>query len=84
VLVVGEDSAARQVVTTLRDIPNCAGWFRCCLDEDEVATHGMPSLGDRMATLARTEFVDEVIVAAPFRRDLAQALIRAAQRNHLT
>jgi exopolysaccharide biosynthesis polyprenyl glycosylphosphotransferase len=53
------------------------------LDEDEVVKHGMASFGDRIAILARTEFVDEVILAAPSRRDLARTVIREAQRNHL-
>jgi exopolysaccharide biosynthesis polyprenyl glycosylphosphotransferase len=83
VLVVGEEVAARQVAAHIDEHPELRRVVRRCLDEDEVVTHGMASFGDRIATLARTEFVDEVILPAPSRRDLARAIIREAQRNRL-
>jgi exopolysaccharide biosynthesis polyprenyl glycosylphosphotransferase len=83
VLVVGEEAAARRVAAHINEHPELRRMVRRCLDEDEVVKHGMASFGDRIAILARTEFVDEVILAAPSRRDLARTVIREAQRNHL-
>jgi exopolysaccharide biosynthesis polyprenyl glycosylphosphotransferase len=83
VLVVGTTLAARQVAAHIERHPELRRVVRCCLDEDNVATRDRQSLSDKIATMARTEFVDEVILSAPLRRDLAQVVIREAQRNHL-
>ncbi len=83
VLVIGSEVAAQRVAAHIGEHPELRRVVRRCLDEDEVVTHGIASFGDRIATMTRAEFVDEVILAAPSRRDLAQAVIREAQRNHL-
>jgi exopolysaccharide biosynthesis polyprenyl glycosylphosphotransferase len=83
VLVIGAEVAARRVAAHIGEHPELRRVVRRCVDEDDVVTHGVVSFGDRIATMARAEFVDEVILAAPSRRDLAQAVIREAQRNHL-
>jgi len=83
VLIIGAEVAARRIAAHIDGHPELRRVVRRCLDEDDVLTHGMASFGDQIATITRTEFVDEVILAAPARRDLAQAVIREAQRNHL-
>lgn len=83
VLVVGTTAAARKVVTHIRQHPELRKAVRGSLVEDSVLTLGLPYLGTKLATMARTEFVDEVILAAPLRREVAQTVIREARRNHL-
>jgi exopolysaccharide biosynthesis polyprenyl glycosylphosphotransferase len=83
VLIVGSGAFAREVAAHIDRRPELGRAVRGFLDVDSILTHGVPRLGERLATMARTEFVDEVILAAPVRRDLAETVVREARRNHL-
>jgi len=61
VLVVGTTDATRKVIAHIHQHPELRKAVRGSLVEDRILTLGLPYLGTRLATMARTEFVDEVI-----------------------
>ncbi len=83
VLVVGPEATVREVATYIKQHPEFQRAVRGSLNEESLLARGFPHLAEKLATLARAEFVDEVILVAPFRREFAQTIIREARRNHL-
>ena len=53
------------------------------LDESELVAGDVLGRVKNLARIARREFVDEVILAIPDRRDLAKWVVREARRNRL-
>jgi exopolysaccharide biosynthesis polyprenyl glycosylphosphotransferase len=82
-VLVGTGPFAREVAAHIERHPELGRAVRGFLDEESILTRGATGIDQRLATMARTEFVDEVILAAPLRRDVAQTVIREARRNHL-
>jgi exopolysaccharide biosynthesis polyprenyl glycosylphosphotransferase len=83
VLLIGSEDTTAQLTAHITQHPELRRTVRGFLDETSVQKQGLPKLGEELAKLARLEFVDEVILTAPFPRDLAQGVIREARRNHL-
>jgi exopolysaccharide biosynthesis polyprenyl glycosylphosphotransferase len=53
------------------------------LDENEPIGGDVHGRLDDLANIARTDFVDEIILTAPYQPDLARRVIREARRNQL-
>jgi exopolysaccharide biosynthesis polyprenyl glycosylphosphotransferase len=83
VLIVGAGSLGRRVAAYVQEHPE-AGRVVCgFLDNERPLGQGVIGRVSDLARLARTEFVDEVILAAPHDRSLTLQVLRAARRLHL-
>ncbi len=83
VLIIGSQEAGRGLANYLKQHSSAKCAVRGFLDDSE--TLGGDVLG-RVADLpgiARAQFVDEVILTAPCRRELVSQVMREAERNHL-
>ncbi|MGC2194857.1 MAG: sugar transferase [Terriglobales bacterium] len=83
VLIVGAGTQARKVAAYLERHPELQRVVRGFLDDSGMPAFGVLGPPGKLATIARAQFVDEVILAEPHRHDLAQLVIREARRNHL-
>ncbi len=83
VLIIGRDRAGQELATYLKQHPTTGFVVRGFLDDS--AAVGGEILGriDDLAGVARAEFVDEVILTAPYQRELAARVVHEAQRNRL-
>ncbi len=83
VLIIGSQEAGRGLATYLKQHPATGCEVRGFLDDS--ATVGGEVLGRLadLSSIARAHFVDEVILTAPFQRELLAHVIQEAQRNHL-
>lgn len=83
VLIVGAGPLGREVADYLRTHPECGRVVRGFLDDSSVPSFGVLGAPENLAAVARAEFADEIILAAPHRGELARTVIRDAHRNHL-
>jgi exopolysaccharide biosynthesis polyprenyl glycosylphosphotransferase len=83
VLIVGAGTPGRKVAAYLERHPELKRVVRGFLDDSSVPAFGVLGPPEKLATIARAQFVDEVILADPHRHDLAQLVLREARRNHL-
>lgn len=83
VLIVGTGSVARQIAKHLEAHPEMERTFCGFLDDRKPPGNGVIGRTSDLAHLARTGFVDEVILAAPHNRDLALRVLRDAQELRL-
>jgi exopolysaccharide biosynthesis polyprenyl glycosylphosphotransferase len=82
-LIVGAGSLGRRVAAYVQEHPE-AGRVVCgFLDNERPLGAGVIGRVSDLARLARTEFVDEVILAAPHDRSLTLQVLRTARRLHL-
>jgi exopolysaccharide biosynthesis polyprenyl glycosylphosphotransferase len=83
VLIVGAGPMGRKLAAILErehiDGREVVGF----LDESELVAGDVLGRVKNLARIARREFVDEVILAIPDRRDLAKWVVREARRNRL-
>jgi exopolysaccharide biosynthesis polyprenyl glycosylphosphotransferase len=82
-LIVGAGPAGQEVAAYLAQHPELGRRVRGFLDNSSVPALGVLGSIENIATIARAEFVDEVILAVPHRRDLTQFVIREARKNRL-
>ncbi len=83
VLIVGGGAVARSLARTLRHEPLRRAQVRGFIDDDLPLS---PNVLGRVADLdwlARSEFIDEVILALPGERERTREAAEAALRNHL-
>lgn len=83
VLIVGTGSLARQIAKHLESHPEMEQTFCGFLDDRKPPGNGVLGRTSDLAQLARTGFVDEVILAAPHDRELVLRVLRAAQELRL-
>ncbi len=83
VLIVGAGAVGRRVAEHLEDHPEVARMVYGFLDNEKRIGDGVIGRVADLARLARTGFVDEVILAAPRDRDLTQWVVREARRLRL-
>jgi exopolysaccharide biosynthesis polyprenyl glycosylphosphotransferase len=83
VLIVGAGGVGRRVAAYVEQHP--AAGRRVCgfLDNERPLGDGVIGRVADLARLARKEFIDEVILAAPHNRDLALEVLREARRLRL-
>ncbi len=83
VLIVGADAAGRRVASHIRacspGVRNVCGF----LDDERQAGDGIVGRVSDLASLARRAFIDEVILAAPLDRGMAQQVLQQARRLRL-
>ena len=84
VLIIGSQEAGRGLAAYLKQHPSAKCVVRGFLDDSE--TLGGEVLGRvaDLAGIARAQFVDDVILTAPYPRELISRVIREAERNHLS
>lgn len=83
VLIVGGGPVARSIARTLYNDPLHRWFVRGSVDDDlPLSATVLGRIAD-LDWLARSEFIDEVIIALPGRPDLAREAVEAAFRNHL-
>jgi exopolysaccharide biosynthesis polyprenyl glycosylphosphotransferase len=83
VLIIGAGAVGRRIAKHLEAHPEMERVFCGFLDDRKPLGKGVIGRTMHLALLARTGFVDEVILAAPRDRDLTLRVLRAAQRLRL-
>ena len=83
VLIVGAGAVGRKIANHLETHPEMDRVFCGFLDDRKPLGKGVIGRTMHLAQLARTGFVDEVILAAPRDRDVTLRVLRAAQRLRL-
>ena len=83
VLIVGAGGLGRRIANYLETHPETERVFCGFLDDRKPLGKGIVGRTMHLAQLARTGFVDEVILAAPHDRDLTLRVLRAAQQLRL-
>jgi exopolysaccharide biosynthesis polyprenyl glycosylphosphotransferase len=83
VLIVGAGAVGRRIANHLETHPEMERAFCGFLDDRKPLGKGVVGRTMHLAQLARTGFVDEVILAAPYDRDLTLRVLRAAQQLRL-
>ncbi len=83
VLIVGAGSVGRRVASFVEAHPETGRTVCGFLDNERPVGNGVIGRVSDLARMARTEFVDEVILAAPHDRSLTVQVVREAQRLRL-
>lgn len=83
VLIVGAGGLGRRIANYLAMHPEMQRVFCGFLDDRRPLGKGVVGRTIHLAQLARTGFVDEIILAAPHDRDLTLRVLRAAQQLRL-
>lgn len=83
VLIVGAGGLGRQIAKHLEATPELGREVCGFLDDRKPLGNGIVGRTSDLAQLARSIFVDEVILAAPHDRDLTLRVLRAAQHLRL-
>jgi exopolysaccharide biosynthesis polyprenyl glycosylphosphotransferase len=83
VLIVGAGSVGRRIAAHLGEHPGLARTVYGFLDDERRIGDGIIGRVSDLARLARTGFVDEVILAAPRDRNLTVQVVREARRLRL-
>lgn len=83
VLIVGASGLGRQIASYLETHPEMERAFCGFLEDRKSLGSGVIGRTSDLARLARTGFVDEVILAAPHDRDLTLRILRTARQLRL-
>jgi exopolysaccharide biosynthesis polyprenyl glycosylphosphotransferase len=83
VLIVGAGAVGREVARHLQRHPELGRAVRGFLDDEGIQFQDVLGPPQKLAEIARAEFADEVIFAAPHRRELAREIVHEARRHHL-
>ena len=83
VLIVGAGGLGQRIANYLEKHPEMGRSVCGFLDDKKLAGKGVTGRTSDLAELARTGFVDEVILAAPHDRDLTLRVLRTAQQLRL-
>ena len=83
VLILGAGARGREVASYLEHHPEAGRVVRGFLDDERGPAFGVLGPPEKLAAIARAEFVDEIILAEPHRHDLAELAIREGRWNHL-
>jgi exopolysaccharide biosynthesis polyprenyl glycosylphosphotransferase len=83
VLIVGSGPVGQALAAQIADHPETGRRFRGFLDDVSTPSFGVLGSPKDLPAIARAEFADEIILAAPGRRELSKMVIREARRNHL-
>jgi len=83
VLILGAGARGRGVARYLEHHPELGRVVRGFLDDERGPAFGVLGPPEKLAAIARAEFIDEIILAEPHRHDLAELAIREGRWNHL-
>ena len=83
VLIVGAGGVGRRVASYMTQHPEAGRRVSGFLDDDRALGNGVIGRVSELARLARTGFVDEIILAAPHDRGVTLQVLREARRLRL-
>lgn len=83
VLILGAGVRGREVASYLEHHPELGRVVRGFLDDERSPASGVLGPPEKLAAIARAEFIDEIILAEPHRHDLAELAITEGRWNHL-
>jgi exopolysaccharide biosynthesis polyprenyl glycosylphosphotransferase len=83
VLVIGAGQVGRELSVHIGEDLSCRRVVIGFLDEDEPIGGDIRGRLEDLARIARTDFVDEIILTSPQQPDLARRVIREARRNQI-
>jgi exopolysaccharide biosynthesis polyprenyl glycosylphosphotransferase len=83
VLIVGAGGVGRRVASYMEQHPEAGCRVSGFLDDDRALGNGVIGRVSELARLARTGFVDEIILAAPHDRGVTLLVLREARRLRL-
>ncbi len=83
VLIIGSQAAGRGLATYLKQNPAAKYVVRGFLDDSETVGGDVLGRVADLAGIARAQFVDDVILTAPYQRELVSQVILEAEKNHL-
>ncbi len=83
VLIVGAGTLGRRLAAHMREDLTCKRMVTGFVDEDEPLGGDVHGRVEDLARIVRTDFVDEIILTAPQRPDVARRVIREARRNQI-
>lgn len=83
VLIVGAGTVGRRVALYVEHHPSCGRRVCGFLDDERPLGGGIVGRICDLAVMARREFIDEVILAAPLDSDLTLRILRESKRLHL-
>lgn len=84
VLIVGSGAAGRDVAAYFQQHPHAGCVVSGFLDDHEPVGGEVLGRVEDLARVARARFVDEIILTAPYERELAWRVIPEARRNRLS
>jgi exopolysaccharide biosynthesis polyprenyl glycosylphosphotransferase len=82
-LIIGAGKSGRKLATYLRQDAVCSRVVIGFLDQTEPIGGDIRGRLENLASIVRTDFVDEIILAAPQTREVARWVIQEARRNHI-
>jgi exopolysaccharide biosynthesis polyprenyl glycosylphosphotransferase len=83
VLIIGAGKLGRKLAAHMGEDLACKRVVMGFLDEDEPIGGDVHGRVEDLARIARTDFVDEIILTAPQQPDVARRVIREARRNQI-
>jgi exopolysaccharide biosynthesis polyprenyl glycosylphosphotransferase len=83
VLIIGSNVVGRELAGYLRRHPECGRTVAGFLDDAVVRGRDVLGPIENLSRVARTEFIDEVIISLPREADRCRATILAARKQHL-
>jgi exopolysaccharide biosynthesis polyprenyl glycosylphosphotransferase len=83
VLIIGAGKMGRELAFHMGEDPSCRRVVMGFLDEDEPIGSDVCGRVEDLSRIARTNFVDEIILTAPQQADIARRVIREARRNQI-
>ena len=83
VLIIGAAEVGRKLAAYISEDVSCSRTVMGFLDDNEPIGGDVRGRLDDLARIARTDFVDEIILTAPHQPDLARRVIREARRNQI-
>ena len=83
ILIIGRKKAGRQLATYFKQHPASGFRVRGFLDDSERLGGDVLGRVADLADIARAHFVDEVILTAPYQKEIASRVIQEAQRHRL-
>ncbi|HXM62812.1 MAG TPA: sugar transferase [Terriglobales bacterium] len=83
VLIIGAAEVGRKLAACIGEDLACRRVVIGFLDENEPIGGDVRGRLDDLARIARTDFVDEIILTAPHQPELARRVIREARRNQI-
>jgi len=83
ILIIGAGPVGRQLAACISEDVSCSRSVVGFLDENEPIGGDVQGRLDDLARVARTDFVDEIILTAPHQPDLARRVIQEARRNRI-
>jgi len=83
VLIIGSNVVGRELAGYLRRHPECGRTVAGFLDDAVVRGRDVLGPIENLSRIARTEFIDEVIISLPRQADRCRATVLAARKQHL-